>query len=140
MRRAAIAVGIIAALLAGSCGGGELPARLATTLQDRVAAIRERAEAGQPGRAGAALRGLVELVTSRLESGQIDEGRALEILEAAEAVEEELALLARSPSPSVIPSSSPSEEDEGGGDGEGNSGEGKGKGNNGGDQGHGNDD
>jgi hypothetical protein len=105
-----------------------------------VASIRERAEADQPGRARAALRGLIELVSSQLESGQIDEGRALEILEAAEAVEEELALLPR-PSPSDTPSPTPSGEDEGGGDGEGNSGEGKGKGKgNGGDQGHGNDD
>lgn len=133
MRRATIALGIVA-ILAGSCGGTELPARLATTLQDQVASIRERAEAGRPGLARAELRELVALVTSRLDAGAIEQGRAMEILEAAQAVAEQLASLPRS-SPSESPSPSPSEDEEGRGDGK----PGKGKGNGGG-EGHGNDD
>jgi hypothetical protein len=133
VRRAAIVLGLVAALFAGSCGGSELPTRLAATLQDRVASIRERAEADQPGRARAALQGLVELVISRLETGRIDEGRAMEILEAAEAVGSQLSLLPQ-PSPTQDPSPSPSHEEGSSGDGNGK-GKGKGKG----DEEHGND-
>lgn len=143
MRRTTIAVAVVA-ILASSCGGGEIPTRLAATLENRVATIRELAEDGRPGAARSALRGLVELVVSRLESGQIDEVRAMEILGAAQAVTDELAFLPRS-SPSGAPSPSPTDEgDEGGGEGNHGEGEGKGKGKdegkgNGGDGGHGND-
>jgi hypothetical protein len=133
MRRVAIALGIVA-ILVSSCGGDELPARLATSLQNRVASIRDFAEAGRPGWARGALRNLVELVTAELEAGRIDEARATEILAAAQAVADQLVLLPR-PSPSETPSPSPSEDGDGGGNGNG---KGNGKGN--GDQGHGNDD
>jgi hypothetical protein len=141
MRRAAVAIGIVA-ILSSSCGRSELPTRLADTLQDRVATIRGFAEGGRPGLARNALRNLVELVTARLESGVIDEARAAEILEAARHVADQLALLPRS-SPTISPSTSPVGEDDDSGQGEGepdkDKGKGQGKGN-GGDEGHGNDD
>ena len=128
-----IVLGIVA-ILASSCGGGELPARLAATLQDRVAQIRSSAEDGRLGVARAQLRSLVELVASRLDAGRMDEGRATEILGAAEAVAEQLALATRTVAPES-PSPTPSVEDDGGGNGDG---KGKDKGH--GDEGHGNDD
>jgi hypothetical protein len=134
MRRV-IALGIVA-LLVSSCGQSDLPAKSATSLQDRVALIREAAEDGRPGIAQSRLVVLVDMVTSQLEDGLIDEGRALAILDAAEAVEMQLALLP-APSPQVSLDPSPAEEDHGGG--EGDSGKGKGKGKGGGDEGHGND-
>ena len=94
MKRATIALGIVA-ILASSCGGGELSTRLATSLENRVASIRGYAESGRPGLARSAVRNLVELVTAQVEAGRIDEGRATEILAAAEAVAEQLALLPR---------------------------------------------
>ena len=85
------------------CEARELPARLATSLANRVAAIREFAEAGRPGLARSALGNLVDRVTAQVEAGRIDEARASEILEAAEAVAEQLALL-----PRTAPAESPS--------------------------------
>jgi hypothetical protein len=141
VRRATIALGIIA-ILASSCGEGQLPARLAATLQNRVAQIRTFAENGRPGLARTELRQLVVLVTSRLDAGRIDEGRATAILEAAQAVAEQLALVPRT-SESESPSASPVDEgDEGGGEGggEGKPDKDKGNGKGNGDKGHGNDD
>ena len=136
MRRATIALGIIA-ILASSCGDGELPTQLASTLENRVAQIRTYAESGRPGLARAELRKLVELVVSRLDAGRLGDGRATAILDAAQAVEDQLALVPR-PSPSESPSPSPVEEvDEGGGEGKPDKNN-KGKGN--GDEGHGSDD
>ena len=103
-------------------------ARLANTLQDRVASIRLAAEEGRPGDARSRLNELVAVVTTRLDRGRIDEGRALDILASADAVAIQLSLLPR-PSPTEeAPSPSPVEE-------EGKD-EGKGKGK---DKGHGND-
>ena len=134
MRRAAIAFGIVA-ILASSCGEDAYPAGLASTLQDRVVQIRDMAESGQPGRAVALARNLIELVTARMEAGRLDQGKALEIIAAADLVVERLALL---PRPSLIetPSPPPPEENEGG------HGEGKAKGHDQGEDGnngHGND-
>lgn len=113
MRRVAIALGIVA-ILASSCGGNELPARLATSLQNRVASIRHQAESGRPGLARSGLRNLVEMVTAQVEAGRIDAARASEIFAAAQAVADQLVLVPRS-SPSETPSPSPSVEvDEGG--------------------------
>ena len=113
MKRAAIALGIVA-ILASSCGGGELSTRLATSLENRVATVRGYAESGQPGLARSALRNLVELVTAQAEAGRIDEGRAAEILAAAQAVAEQLTLLPRT-APTESPSPTPVDEgDEGG--------------------------
>ncbi len=137
MRRAAIALGVIA-ILTSSCGDAELPTRLAATLEDRVAQIRTFAESGRPGLARTELRKLVELVVSRLDAGRIDDGRATAILAAAEAVDEQLTNLPRepsteSPSPSPTQTPTPAETDEGHG-----SEKNKDKGH--GDEGHGNDD
>lgn len=127
MRRVTIVL-CLAALITSSCGGNELPTRFATTLHDRVASIRRAAEEGRPGDARSRLNELVAVVTSRLERGRIDEGRALEILASADAVAIQLSLLPR-PSPTEeAPSPSPVEEE---GEDKGN---GKGK-----DKGHGND-
>jgi len=135
VRRATIALGIIA-ILASSCGDGELPTQVAATLENRVAQIRTFAESGRPGLARTELRKLVELVVSRLDAGRIDDGRATAILDAAQAVEDQLALLPR-PSPSESPSPSPAEAvDEGGGEGKPDKNKDKGNG----DEGHGNDD
>jgi hypothetical protein len=128
MRRVAIALGIVA-ILASSCGGDQLPARLATSLENRVASIRGYAESGRPGLARSALRNLVVLVTAQVEAGRIDEARATEILAAAQAVADQLVLVPRS-SPSETPSPSPIDE------GDEDKGNGKGHG----DEGHGNDD
>jgi hypothetical protein len=128
VKRAAIALGIVA-ILASSCGGDQLPVRLATSLQDRVASIRGYAESGRPGLARSALRNFIELVTAQVEAGRIDDARATEILAAAQAVADQLVLVPRS-SPSESPSPSPTEE------GNGNGKPDKAKG----DQGHGNDD
>jgi hypothetical protein len=137
MRRATIALGILA-ILASSCGDGELPSRLAATMENRVAQIRTLAESGRPGLARTELRKLVELVASRLDSGRIDDGRATAILAAAEAVDEQLTLLPRtasteSPSPSPTPTDEPDE-------GQGGHGNDKNKDKGHGDEGHGNDD
>jgi hypothetical protein len=135
VRRATVALGIIA-ILASSCGDGELPTQLAATLENRVAQIRTFAESGRPGLARAELRKLVELVVSRLDAGRLDDGRATVILDAAQAVEDQLALVPR-PSPSESPSPSPVEAvDEGGGEGKPDKNKDKGNG----DEGHGNDD
>jgi hypothetical protein len=127
MRRVTIVL-CLAALITSSCGEHDLPTRFANTLQDRVASIRLAAEEGRPGDARSRLKELVTVVTTRLDRGRIDEGRALEILASADAVATQLSLLPR-PSPTEeAPSPSPVEE-EGKHDGKG-----KGK-----DKGHGND-
>ncbi|MET1010786.1 MAG: hypothetical protein ABWY83_00255 [Actinomycetota bacterium] len=137
MRRATVALGVIA-ILASSCGDGELPTQLAASLENRVAQVRTFAESGRPGLARTELRKLVELVVSRLDAGRIDDGRATAILDAAQAVDDQLARVPR-PSPSESVSPSPVEEvDEGGGEGKPDKHKDKGKGN--GDVGHGNDD
>jgi hypothetical protein len=144
MRRVVITLGIVA-ILVSSCAGNDAPERFTATLRDRVAAIRELAEAGKPGLALARLRNVVASVTSQLERERIEEGWALEILESAQAVELQLRLLPASPSESASepPSPSPVEED-GGEEGSGGSDKDKDKdmdkdkGH--GDEGHGNDD
>jgi hypothetical protein len=137
MRRATIVLGIIA-ILASSCGDGELPTQLAATLENRVAQIRTFAESGRPGLARTELRKLVELVASVLEAGRIEDGRATAILAAAEAVDEQLTLLPRTaPTESPSPSPTPAAEPDDGQEGHGND-KNKDKGN--GDEGQGNDD
>jgi hypothetical protein len=127
MRRATIALGLVA-MLTSSCGGHDLPSELAATLQDQVALIRHDAEVGRPGYARNHLKGLVAMVTSQLDRGLIDEQRAAEILQAADAVATQLSLLPR-PSPSETPSPSAAEAN----------GKDKGKGKGHEDKGHGND-
>jgi hypothetical protein len=93
-----------------------------------VALIRHDAEVGRPGYARNDLNELVAMVTSQLDRGLMDEQRAAEILESADAVAAQLSLLPR-PSPSEAPSPSPVEE----------KGKDKGKGEGHKDKGHGND-
>lgn len=137
MRRATIALGIIA-ILASSCGDGELPTQLASTLENRVAQIRSLAESGRPGLARTELRELVELVVSRLDVGRIDDSRATTILAAAEVVDEQLTLLPRTAS-TESPSPTPTPADEAD-EGQGGHGNDKNKDKGHGDEGHGNDD
>ena len=140
MRRVVITLGIVV-ILVSSCGENDTRASFAATQQDRVASIRELAEAGKPGLALARLRNMVASVTSQLERGRIEEGWALEILESAQAVELQLRLLPASPSESEAPSPSPVDEGGGEEDSGGGNGKGKGKGkNNGGGEGNGKDD
>jgi hypothetical protein len=132
-----MALGIIA-ILASSCGDGELPTQLAATLENRVEQIRTFAESGRPGLARTEVRKLVELVVSRLDAGRIDDGQARVILAAAEAVDEQLTLLPRTaPTESPSPSPTPSDEADEGQQGQGND---KNKDKGRGDEGHGNDD
>jgi hypothetical protein len=133
VRRATIALGIVA-ILASSCGDGELPSQLAATLENRVAQIRSFAESGRPGLARTELRKLIELVVSRLDAGRIDDGRATAILAAAEEVDEQLSLLPRTAS-TESPSPSAADAADEGQEGHGND---KNKGH--GDEGHGDDD
>jgi hypothetical protein len=135
MRRVVITLGVVG-ILVSSCGESDLPAGFATTLQDQVALIRQAAEAERPGYARSRLNTLVDMVTSGVERGVIDQDRAMAILESAEAVKDQLSLLPRL-SPSEAPSPSPTQEEgDGEEDGEGK-GNGKGKGH--GDEDHGND-
>ena len=124
MRRVTIVIGLVA-MLTSSCGGHDLPTGFAATLQDQVALIRHDAEQGRPGYARNHLNDLVAMVTSQLDRGLIDQQRATEILESADAVAAQLSLIPR-PSPTET-SPSPVQEE----------GKGKDKGHE--DKGHGND-
>lgn len=124
MRRVTIVIGLVA-MLTSSCGGHDLPTGFAAALQDQVALIRHDAEQGRPGYARNHLNDLVAMVTSQLDRGLIDQQRATEILESADAVAAQLSLIPR-PSPTET-SPSPVQEE----------GKGKDKGHE--DKGHGND-
>jgi isopentenyl diphosphate isomerase/L-lactate dehydrogenase-like FMN-dependent dehydrogenase len=141
VRRATIAIGILA-ILASSCGDPAIDPAVATTLENRVTNIRRLAENLRPRLATAAAEDLMVFVDQRLEAGRIDEGKAMEIIEAAQLVILRLELLPQ-PSPTASPLPPPTEEDEGG---EGKPDEeekdekpGKGNGNGDGNEGHGND-
>ena len=108
MRRVTVVLGVVAALTS-SCGGNDLPAGVASTLQEQVAVIRHDAEIGRPGYARNDLNELVAMVRSRLDRGLIDQQRATEILAAANAVAAQLSLLPP-PSPADSPSPSPVED------------------------------
>jgi hypothetical protein len=128
---------LVAALLAGACGEPTIPPASAQALQLRVARIRSAVESGRVAAARARLATLTGEVSELLDSDVIDEGTAMEILDAAEAVRAALGL-APSPSPTVTetttPPPPPDERED-----DGNKGEGKGKGKGHGDEGHGND-
>lgn len=128
MRRSVAALAL-AAVLSGACGRSDLSPEAAQDLQQLVARIRAAAEAGRPVLAGTRLRTLTSSVASLVDEGLLSDQRAIEILEAADAVKAQLSLLPR-PSPSETPS--PAVEEDHGGNGKG---KGKGKG----DEGHGND-
>ena len=108
MKRMTIALGAVA-VLTSSCGGGDFPTGVASTLQDQVAVIRHDVEIGRPGYARADLNELVAMVRSRLDRGLIGEQRATQILAAADGVAAQLSLLPR-PSAAAAPSPSSVEE------------------------------
>ena len=137
MRRATIALGIIA-ILASSCGEGQLPKQLAATLEDRVAQIRTLAENGRPWTRPDGAPPPRRAGDLETDAGRIDDSRAAAIIDAAEAVDEQLGLVPRA-SPTESPSASPAGEGDAG-DGEGKPDKDKDKGNGNGDEGHGNDD
>ena len=132
MRRPILALVMAASVLAG-CGQPSIPRRVAGGLQDRVATIRDDAEAGRTFAARREIEALTGRVRSLVDRGVIAEDVGLEILDAASGVADALDL-APSPSATVTetsPSPSPEEEheEEGGGHGNGN---GNGNGNGGG--------
>jgi hypothetical protein len=139
VRRATIAIGIVA-ILASSCGGAAIDPPVAATLHDRVAAIRRLAEDGRPGEARAALSNLMVLVAKRTDAGRIDQTKAMEIIEAAQLVVVQLELL-QPATPTESPSPPPPEEDDPAeGKPDRDEKPGKGNGNGDGNEGHGNDD
>ena len=115
MRRAVLIVAA-AALLGGGCARGEIAPRAA--------------EAGAPRIALSRLETLTATVQQLLDQGKLDRDRALDILDAADDVRTQLALLpvgsGTSSSSTETPSPSPSEEDGHGNHGEGNNGNGNG--------------
>ena len=112
MRRATIAIAILA-ILASSCGDAAIGPAVATKLENRVAKIRRLAENHQPELARAAAQDLMVFVTQGMNAGRIDQGKGMEILEAAQLVDLRLDLLPQ-PTPTESPLPPPSEEDEGG--------------------------
>jgi hypothetical protein len=116
MRRATIALAA-AALLGGGCAGNGIPRDVAANLQRRVQSVRLAAEASKPVLARTGLQGLTTTVATLVDHGVLAEDRAVQIVAAADAVRDQLAVLpAASRSPSPPPSPSPSgEEDHGNG-------------------------
>jgi hypothetical protein len=119
VRRAAFLV-LVGALLAGGCGDPAIPRGVARDLQADVATIRVVVEEGRVFAARTRLDRLTQDVTKLLDRGVIDEGTAMEILDAAAAVRAALTLApTSSATPTETPSPSP-EEGEGEGGNEGN--------------------
>jgi hypothetical protein len=139
LRRTA-SVLLVGALLAGGCGDPAIPRGVARDLQADVASIRVVVEEGRVFAARARLTRLTADVTQLLDRGVIDEGAAMEILDAAAAVRAALTLAPTS-SATTTETTSPSPEDGGEEGGHGGNAygqdkdKGKGKG-----KGHGNDD
>lgn len=133
MRRLAITLAA-AVLLAGGCGQPSIPRTISRDLEDRVATIRAALEDGRVFGARQQLERLTSEVHRLMDSGRIEAGAGIDILDAAAAVTAalDLAPSAASPSTETI---SPSPSEEQGGNAYGQD---KDKGN--GDEGHGNDD
>jgi hypothetical protein len=137
-------VGVVFA--AAACGEPSIPGPAASGLQRRVASIRVAVEAGEIELASGRLSDLARRVGRLLKRGVIDDGAAIEILDAIDAVRAALPLApASTADPTVTPTGSPPPEvpaeEAGGAKGneEGKK-EGHGKGEGQGDEGHGNDD
>lgn len=133
MRRLAITF-VGAALLAGGCGQPSVPRTISRDLQARVATIRAALEDDRIFGARQQLGRLTSEVHRLMETGRIEAGAGIDILDAAAAVTAALGPAASAPStpPGTI---SPSPTEEQGGNAYGKD---KDKGN--GDEGHGNDD
>jgi hypothetical protein len=106
--RRAVASGVLSAflLLAGCAGQPEISARAQRQLQARLDDVRTAVAAADRIGAQSALRDLERSVSQLLDSNQLSDGRAAEILAAAEGVATQLSLLP-DPEPSVAPSPTP---------------------------------
>jgi hypothetical protein len=126
VKRAVLILAAIA-LLGGGCAHGDIRPKAATRLENQVSWIRRAAEAGAPRTALARLDTLTSTVNVLVDQGKIDRDRALDILDAAEEVRAQLALLPTHSSSTETFSPSPSpEEGDHGNHGEGNNGNGNG--------------
>lgn len=96
MTRRWVAV-LAAAVITAACGGTGLAPEAAEDLQQRTAAIRVAAEAGDIAAAEEAIDGLRSALNAHLATGAVDEERAAEIAAAADTVAERLDLLAPPP-------------------------------------------
>jgi hypothetical protein len=129
--RRAVATGLLSVMLLAACGGqAEISARARRQLQARLDEVRTAVAAADPREAQSALRDLERSVSQLLSANQLSEGRATEILAAAQDVAAQLSLLptpaptySSSPEPSETPSEKPDKPDKPDKD------EGKGKGN-----------
>jgi hypothetical protein len=139
-------VAVVAALLAGACGEAAFPRATAEDLQGRVADIRTAVEDGRVFAARQQLGKLTRVVGRLMEDGVVDDGTAIEILDAAADVQATLELAPTSsstptetstPTESISPSPPPEEEEGEGGNAYGQDKD-KGKGH--GEEGQGNDD
>jgi hypothetical protein len=147
--RRTVAAGLLAAMLLVACGGqADISARAQRQLQARMDELRTAIAAQDRLEAQSTLRQLERSVSQLLAAEQVSDGRATEILAAAQEVADQLSLLqlpgstsspsaepteTTTPTPSEKPDKPDKDEDKGGG-------KGKGKGNGGegnGDEGHG---
>jgi hypothetical protein len=105
VKRVGAALALVVVLI-GACGRSDLSREAAQDLQRRVATVRAAAEAGKPVLARTRLRALTSTVGSLVDQGLLDDQRAIEIVQAADAVRAQLTLLtpyspSESPSPAV---------------------------------------
>jgi hypothetical protein len=107
--RRAVATGLLAVMLLAACGGqAEISARARRQLQARLDEVRTAVAAADPREAQSALRDLERSVSQLLSANQLSEGRATEILAAAQDVAAQLSLLS-SPEPTFSSSPEPTE-------------------------------
>jgi hypothetical protein len=106
--RRLLVTALVVVCLGPACASGEdLDPTIAHDLGERVASIRTMAEAGQRYKAKQAVQSLIGSVQALEAEGIVGEDRAGQILQAANDVLDDLALL---PSPTTTESSSPSAE------------------------------
>jgi hypothetical protein len=107
--RRAVATGLLAVMLLAACGGqAEISARARRQLQARLDEVRTAVAAADPREAQSALRDLERSVSQLLSANQLSEGRATEILAAAQDVAAQLSLLS-SPEPTFSSGPEPTE-------------------------------
>jgi hypothetical protein len=107
--RRAVATGLLAVMLLAACGGqAEISARARRQLQARLDEVRMAVAAADPREAQSAVRDLERSVSQLLSANQLSEGRATEILAAAQDVAAQLSLLS-SPEPTFSSSPEPTE-------------------------------
>jgi hypothetical protein len=107
--RRAVATGLLAVMLLAACGGqAEISARARRQLQARLDEVRTAVAAADRREAQSALRDIERSVSQLLSANQLSEGRATEILAAAQDVAAQLSLLS-SPEPTFSSSPEPTE-------------------------------